>query len=119
MLKKSKDQEFKKFLDTVKGKENLNEAIYDSRQKYYSSYGYSSGSTRKRYFSYCQELIEDTINNEGSSVAEIERAILFGYVVLDAEKYKLNILRAKEDLEIQELYDKYVLGMNYIKEGAE
>ena len=70
---------------------------------------------------YCfrEELIEDTINNEGSSVAEIERAILFGYVVLDAEKYKLNILRAKEDLEIQELYDKYVLGMNYIKEETE
>lgn len=106
----NKEEKFIKFLKAMKydSKEAVND-IYNAHNLYYSGFGYSKGSIRKKYFSYCQELIEDVIEN-GGTVEEIERAILFAYVVLDSEKFKLNILKAKDDLKITELYQKYVIG---------
>ncbi len=83
--------------------------LYQAHNDYYSSQGYSKGTERTRYFTYCHELIEDMVEH-GATADELERAIIFSYVVLDSEKYRLSIFKAKEDLLIQELYNKYVLG---------
>ena len=98
---------FRKFFD----KNNFVEAskLYQVHNDYYSSQGYSKGKERTRYFGYCQELIADMTEN-GATAEEIERAIIFSYVVLSSEKFKLSILKAKDDLDIQSLYNKYVLG---------
>ena len=110
----NKEERFIKFLKTMKYDIKGAQDIYQAHNKYYSEFGYSKGATRKKYFSYCQELIEDCIEN-GGTVEEIERAILFSYVVLDAETYKLDILKAKDDLRITDLYQRYVIGE--FKEG--
>lgn len=99
---------FKKFLEGLHYEDKT--AIYNARNKYYSSQGYTKDdNVRKGYFIFVSELLDDMLHNESSSVEEIERAILFGYIVLDSRKYKMSVQMAKEDLGIQELYDKYVL----------
>lgn len=98
---------FKKYLNKINfvGTSKL----YQVHNDYYSSQGYSKGKERTRYFGYCQELIDDMVEN-GATAEELEKAIIFSYVVLDAEKFKLSIVKAKDDLDIQSLYNKYVLG---------
>lgn len=98
---------FKKYLDKLSFVELSK--LYQAHNDYYSSQGYSRGKERTRYFNYCHELIEDMAEH-GASAEELERAIIFSYIVLDSEKFKLSIFKAKEDLLIQELYNKYVLG---------
>ena len=83
--------------------------IYQAHNDYFSSQGWSRGPLRTKWFSYCQELIDD-MNERGADIAEMERAIIFAYVVLDAEKCRLSIIKAYDDLCILELYQKYVLG---------
>lgn len=83
--------------------------IYGTHNKYFSATGYSKGTERTRYFGYCHELIE-TMIDRNAMYDEVKKAMLFAYVVLDADKYRLSIIKAKDDLDIQELYNKYVLG---------
>lgn len=101
------NKKFKDFIDKMNFVEYSK--IYQAHNDYFSSQGWSKGKVRKGYFTYCQELIEDMVEN-GATADELERAIIFSYVVLDAEKCRLSILKAKDDLKIQELYSKYVLG---------
>jgi hypothetical protein len=81
--------------------------IYDAHNKYYSSAGYPSRETRKKYTDYCTKLIDGMTKNKANK-EELERALLFSYICVDSIKYRLNILAAKEDLEIDDLYSKYV-----------
>ena len=83
--------------------------IYNAHNQYFSSQGWSKGPLRTKWFGYCQELIDD-MNERGADISEMERAIIFAYVVLDAEKCRLSIIKAYDDLCILELYQKYVLG---------
>ena len=83
--------------------------VYDLHNRFYSYNGWTKGKTRSNYFSYCQELVE-CMSEYGATEAEIEIALIFCYVVLDCEKYKLSVLKAKDELNIDELYKKYVLG---------
>ena len=80
--------------------------VYDAHNKYYSGSGYPNRETRKKYTGYCSHLIDGMVENGGKE-EELERALLFSYVVLDSEKKKLSIITAKEDFGIQELHDKY------------
>lgn len=98
---------FKKYLEKLNFVELSK--LYDAHNRYFSPHGYDKGKTRSKYFGYCQELIDDMCEN-GASAEELERAIIFSYVVLDADKCRLSILKAKDDLCIQELYEKYVIG---------
>lgn len=100
-------RKFKEFLDKMSFVEYSK--IYQAHNDYFSSQGYDKGKVRTGYFTYCQELIEDMTEN-GATAEELERAIIFSYVVLDSEKCRLSILKAKDDLHIQELYLKYVIG---------
>lgn len=85
--------------------------VYDARNKYYSGSGYPSRETRKEYTDYCSNLIDGMVENGGKE-EELERALLFSYVCVDSIKYKLNILKAKEDLGIDELYLRYYVKKN-------
>ena len=80
--------------------------VYDTHNKYFTAKGYPSRETRKKYTNYCSNLIAGMIEN-GSKEEELERALLFSLVCIDSIKYKLSILKAKEDLGIDELYLKY------------
>lgn len=83
--------------------------IYQAHNTYFSSQGWDRGKLRTKWFSYCQELIDDMSENN-ATYEEMERAIIFAYVVLDAEKCRLSIIKAYDDLCIVELYKRYVLG---------
>ena len=81
--------------------------VYQAHNKYFSPEVGKRVPQKKVYMGYCKELIADMVEY-GATVEEIERAIIFSYVVLDCEKCRLSILAAKDDLLIDELYDKYV-----------
>lgn len=85
--------------------------VYDAHNKYYSGSGYPNRETRKKYTDYCSHLIDGMVENGGKE-EEFERALLFSFVCIDSIKYKLSILKAKEDLGIDELYLKYYVKSN-------
>lgn len=80
-------------------------SIYELRNKYYT-FEPTPRSVRQTYIGFCSNLITNMTTN-GATAEELEKAILFSVVVLDADKYRLNILTAKDDLGIQSLYEKY------------
>lgn len=80
-------------------------AIYELRNKYYT-FEPAPRSVRQTYIGFCSNLITNMTAN-GATAEELEKAILFSVVVLDADKYRLNILTAKDDMGIQQLYEKY------------
>ena len=80
-------------------------AIYELRNKYYT-FEPTPRSVRQTYIGFCSNLITNMTAN-GATAEELEKAILFSVVVLDADKYRLNILTAKDDLGIQALHEKY------------
>lgn len=80
-------------------------SIYELRNKYYT-FEPTPRSVRQTYIGFCSNLITNMTVN-GATAEELERAILFSCVVLDSDKYRLNILTAKDDLDIQALYEKY------------
>lgn len=80
-------------------------AIYELRNKYYT-FEPTPRSVRQTYIGFCSNLITNMTVN-GATAEELEKAILFSCVVLDSDKYRLNILTAKDDLGIQALYEKY------------
>jgi hypothetical protein len=80
-------------------------AVYELRNKYYTLEP-TPRSIRQVYIGFCTGLITKMTAN-GATADELEKAMLFSYVVLDADKYRLNILTAKDDLGIQALHEKY------------
>lgn len=80
-------------------------SIYELRNKYYT-FEPTPRSVRQTYIGFCSNLITNMSAN-GATAEELEKAILFSVVVLDADKYRLNILTAKDDLGIQALHEKY------------
>lgn len=80
--------------------------IYDAYNKYYSS-SPTSKTVRQKDIGYCSRLIiEMTAKN--ATEDEFKRVILYSIVVIDCVKKKLSTTKAYEDLDIRELYDKYV-----------
>lgn len=80
--------------------------IYDAYNKYYSS-NPTSKTVRQKDIGYCSRLIIE-MTAKGATEDEFERAILYSLVVIDCVKKKLSTTKAYEDLNIRELYDKYV-----------
>lgn len=80
-------------------------AIYELRNKYYT-FEPTPKSVRQTYIGFCSNLIANMTAN-GATAEELEKAILFSIVVLDSDKYRLNILTAKDDFGIQALHEKY------------
>lgn len=99
---KSKAKTLKETLDKTGVQKS---SIYELRNKYYT-FDPPAKSIRQTYMGFCSNLIANMTVN-GATAEELERAILFSYVVLDSEKFKLNILTAKDDFGIQELHEKY------------
>lgn len=86
--------------------------IYDAYNKYYSS-SPTSRTVRQKDIGYCSRLIMEMAAKDATE-DEFERAILYSIVVIDCVKKKLSTTKAYEDLNISELYNRYVKG---IKEG--
>jgi len=83
--------------------------IYDAYNKYYSS-NPTSKTVRQKDIGYCSRLIiEMTAKNATDD--EFERVILYSIVVIDCAKKKLSTTKAYEDLNISELYNKYIKGI--------
>ena len=81
--------------------------IYDMRNKYFSHDNWTPGFIRQQLLSYCERLMNNMVV-AGASDDEWERLFRYSHVVLDCAKYKLDANKAYEDLNIRELYDKYV-----------
>lgn len=80
--------------------------IYDAYNKYYSS-SPTSRTVRQKDIGYCSRLIIE-MTAKGATEDEFERVILYSIVVIDCVKKKLSTTKAYEDLNISELYNKYV-----------
>lgn len=74
---------------------------------FYSPTGYPTKSLRQSYIGYCSRLLTDCGMN-GATKEELKRATLFSCVVLDSIKFKFDILKAKDQLNITELEYKYM-----------
>lgn len=83
--------------------------IYDAYNKYYSS-SPTSRTVRQKDIGYCSRLIIEMTAKDATE-DEFERAILYSIVVIDCVKKKLSTTKAYEDLNIRELYDKYIKGI--------
>lgn len=83
--------------------------IYDAYNKYYSS-SPTSRTVRQKDIGYCSRLIME-MAAKGATEDEFERVILYSIVVIDCVKKKLSTTKAYEDLNISELYNKYVKGI--------
>lgn len=81
--------------------------IYDMRNKYYSYDNWTTPSIRQHLIGYCERLMSN-MTTAGASDDEWERLFRFSHVVVDSVRYKLNANKAYEDLDISELYNKYV-----------
>ena len=102
-MRKSKGQTLKELLESFPGVQKS--SIYELYNKYYTM-DPPSRSIRQTYLGFCTRLVNNMVDN-GATAEELERALLFSYVVLDSEKHKLSIITAKDDFGIQELHDKY------------
>ena len=80
--------------------------IYDAYNKYYSS-SPTSRTVRQKDIGYCSRLIIG-MTAKNATEDEFERAILYSIVVIDCVKKRLSTTKAYEDLDISELYNKYV-----------
>lgn len=80
----------------------------DYKNHYYSPDGYAKGHIRNKWMKTSIALIQKIRNDGAYSVDDIKKAIIFGYVCLDAEKYRLSILMAIDELEIQTLIYRYL-----------
>ena len=80
--------------------------IYDAYNKYYSS-SPTSRTVRQKDVGYCSRLIME-MTAKNATEDEFEQAILYSIVVIDCVKKKLSTTKAYEDLNIRELYNKYV-----------
>ena len=101
-MRKGKAQTLKEMLEKSGVQKS---SIYELHNKYYT-FEPIPRTIRQTYLGFCSNLINSMTAN-GATAKEIEKAMLFSYVVLDSEKYKLNILTAKDDFGIQALYEKY------------
>ena len=84
--------------------------IYDMRNKYYSYDNWTTTSIRQQLLGYCERLMSN-MTTAGASDDEFERLFRYSHVVVDCTKYKLDTNKAYEDLNISELYNKYVKGL--------
>lgn len=101
-MRKGMSQTLKEMLD----KSGIQKStVYELRNKYYT-FEPTPRSVRQVYIGFCTGLITKMTAN-GATAEELEKAMLFSYVVLDADKYRLNILTAKDDFGIQALHEKY------------
>lgn len=78
------------------------------KNQYYSPDGYSKGHTRNKWMKIAIKLIQKIRDDGAYSVDDIKKAMIFGYVCLDAEKYRLSILMAIDELDIQTLMYRYL-----------
>lgn len=78
------------------------------KNDYYSSLGYTKGATLTRWRKKAAQIIETIDNNGALSDEDIKNAIIFGYVCLDADQYKLNVLEAIDDLNVRLLVHRYL-----------
>ena len=83
--------------------------IYDAYNKYYSS-SPTSKTVRQKDIGYCSRLITE-MAAKGATEEEFERVILYSLVVIDCVKKSLSTTKAYEDLNISELYNKYIKGL--------
>lgn len=81
--------------------------IYDMRNKYYSYDNWTPGFIRQQLLGYCERLMSN-MTTAGASDDEWERLFRYSHVVVDCAKYMLDTNKAYEDLDIRELYNKYV-----------
>lgn len=101
-MSKSKSKELKDILDKSGVQKST---IYELRNKYHT-FDVPTRAIRQTYLGFCSKLLTDMSAN-GATAEELEKAIMFSLVVLDSEKYKLSIIKAKDDMDIQMLYEKY------------
>lgn len=101
-MRKGKAQTLKEMLEKSGVQKS---SIYELHNKYYT-FEPTPRSVRQTYLGFCSNLITNMTVN-GATAEELEKAILFSCVVLDSDKYRLNILTAKDDFGIQALYEKY------------
>lgn len=75
-------------------------------------YGYRDGmrvmseKAKQMYMGIASNLISD-MNLKGANDAEMARAVKYSMTVIDAPKHRLDYIRAKEDLQIEELKKRY------------
>jgi hypothetical protein len=94
-------------LPTIVGSGITAEEAYQLKNDFYSPTGYPTKSLRQSYIGYCSRLLTDCGMN-GATKEELKRATLFSCVVLDSIKFKLDILKAKDQFKITELEYKYM-----------
>ena len=83
--------------------------IFKIRQKYANpDWKPGDRSIRRLYKSWTVELINAMYRAKVCPKQDFDKVVEFAYVVVDAEKYKLDILKAKEALRIDALYMQYV-----------
>ena len=80
------------------------------KNDYYSSLGYTKGATLTRWRKTAADIIETIDKNGALSEEDIKNAIIFGYVCIDADQYRLNVLEAIDDLNVQLLVHRYLKG---------
>ena len=102
-MSKSKANQLKEKIDIF---ELPKSQQYQLRNTYYSMDGFPTKEIQKNYLNYCNNLI-DKMCEGGASPKELERALIFCYVVIDSIRYKLSILKAYDDLEIEDLNNRY------------
>lgn len=79
---------------------------YQIRNTYYSYDGCATKEIQKNYLNYCDKLIDKMCDN-GASPKELERALIFCYVIIDCVEYRLSVIKAYDDLEIEDLNNRY------------
>ena len=80
--------------------------VYELRE-HYKDYSSSFDKTQRQfYIGKAARLIEDMAFG-GCTEEEMKRAIIFSIVVLDSDKYRLNIIEAYHDLDIKNLEMEY------------
>lgn len=80
--------------------------VYELRERF-KQFGTDRHPKRKQlYINRVSRLIEEMPVN-GCTDEEMHDAIIFAYVVLDSDKYYLDILKAYDELGIKLLEDKY------------
>lgn len=81
--------------------------IYALRNQFYVLDGFPTKSIRQSHIDFCIKLLDKMVHN-GATEEELERVLLFSYVVYYSIESKLSLLKAEDYYNIQELRRKYL-----------
>ena len=82
--------------------------VYELRD-HYKDYSTSYDKTQRQYYIGKAACLIEEMAFGGCTEEEMKRAIIFSIVVLDSNKYRLNIIDAYKELDIKDLETRYLL----------